>query len=249
MNAEFDIDFPQADVDRLFAAMRRAEVELGKSAANTLSWAMALACNSLKASTRVSAKRRRVLKMQAKHLGISGRLTKAQRAVVNAAKAETPYGVMVWIGGKETFVPIGAKHTKTVDITRKINNQALVKNLASGQIVPASQRQQFSHLERSGASQSTLIQIKRSGLAKQSWGWANQALKRKNAALLKVMDVPGAVSITRGDAGLYIRVENRLKYIRAATKADVGTVIERAAASMENRIADALEKQIKKAAA
>ena len=47
-----DIQFPQADVDAMFAQMRRAQKELGKSSKESLKWAGATLVRSLAASTK-----------------------------------------------------------------------------------------------------------------------------------------------------------------------------------------------------
>ena len=89
-----DIEFPQADVDAMFAQMRRAQKELGKSSKESLKWAGSLLITSLAASTKSTPKSKKRELIDNPHPMAQ---TDHRRAKI---------GVMKWLKNKQVFVPI-----------------------------------------------------------------------------------------------------------------------------------------------
>ena len=228
-----DIKFPQRDVDALFAQIRRAEREIGKSASQSVAWAGALLCRSIAARTKVAPKLRRIVRNPDRRYK-----TDRRRA---------PFGVYVYKEGKKTFKPIfrtgeygkirfyDQKSASWFERTGPNRNQW--RKVASGPdianpdiIVP-------------GIKTDKRRVIGRSGLAKKSWQVLGRFVNR-----------PGSTTAMRVRSGhiqwrygrTYLRISNLLDYAVDALKGSVDVSVRRAAASMRKRIDDQIKSNLAK---
>ena len=223
------INFPQADVDALFAEMNAAVTLLGKSLGDALAWTGAKLATSLKASTKVSAKIRPIVR------------NPNERYLTDRRVA--PFGVMKYKKGELVFAPIfrtgefgGTRFydKKTASwFERHGPNKNTWRKVASGAdpgnpelIVP-------------GIMSDKRRVIGRSGLAKKNWATIARFVKRNGD--VSTMGVAGTANMTWSGDRSVLTITNQLRYAADALKADYGTAAERAGNSLRKLINDKVE--------
>jgi len=228
-----DIDFPQKDVDDLFAQIRRAEKEIGKSASQSVAWAGALVCKSIAAQTKQSPKLRRIVRNPDKRYK-----TDRRRA---------PFGVYVYRKGKKEFKPIfrTGEYGKIRFYDKKSaswferfgENRNQWRKIASGPdianpeiIVP-------------GIKTDRRRVIGHRGLAKKTWKVLGRFVNRPGS--VTAMNVTSGTIQWRYDR-TYLKISNILDYARDALKGDVNQAVSRAAGSLRNRIDKQIEQNLAK---
>lgn len=239
---ELSIEFPEADVDKIFDAMNQAQLLLGKSMPESIRWAGSLICQSLSASTRQSKKLRPVIQNPDKRWK-----TDRRRA---------PFGVMAYktrhdrhglpMGKYQRFVPIFRTgefgNIRFYDkksaswFERHGPNRNTWQSVASGPdianpeiIVP-------------GIMTDRRRVIGRRGLAKRNWRAIGRFLRRNGPVRAKGMfSTSGRIQWTRERDGL--RFVNELDYARDALNGDETSAVDRAGNRMYKRISQMLEKK------
>ena len=246
MPIDATIEFDQVSTRRLFSQMERARVELGRGMGQSLrfgGWAIA---RSLGASTRVSAKKRPVVK--------NPEIQKRQKVKEGQAR----YGMEVYNqSGKKTFAPIyGRGELGKIYFTGKHNGLSLMRDKATGEVQRAVLSTSPTSYSKSFVTKSKRRIIKNRGLAKASWMWGVKALGSASgfggemtAAAKKTANrFVTTMQRLKGD-NPEVRIKNSLPYITDALKGgpqDVSTAMRRAASQMEKVIDANIAKRLKK---
>lgn len=90
MSGEFSFEFPQAESERMFAEMQRAQRTLGISMRGSVAWAGSLLAQSLGARTKLSEKKRVMV----------------DNPNPSSDRRRAPFGTMVWRNGEQVFKPV-----------------------------------------------------------------------------------------------------------------------------------------------
>jgi hypothetical protein len=238
MPIDTQIEFPQADVDAMFAQMERARKELGKSFKDSLQWGGALLVRSLAASTK------QIPKSQLRPI------VRNPDERWKTDRRRAPFGVMKYHNGKQVFLPIfrGGEFgrnrfydPRTMSWFERFGPQKNTwRKVASGPdpgnpeiIVP-------------GIMTDKRRQIPRKGFAKRSWGWLGRQMR--NGGSISVDGVPdlGHVRWSGGTADPTVHILNKVKYADKALKGGkmaIETAFARASQAMLGRINRLVEKE------
>ena len=216
MPIQTTIEFPQADIDRVFALMQRRAKELGGDIKRVVAWTGGKIAKSMSASTRVAPKRRKVY------------------------KKDGVYGVDIWSRGVKTFRPIKQSEGEIVEVKAK-NGHTLYKNTKTGKIYGNAAEVDISTKE--GAKNSGMVVIRKSGLAKKLWQVA--AARMFSGGGLSPMRVSNAGEVKWFGPNLTINdnLNYALDAMRGG-KMGVSTVMQRAADGMERQIQDSIFKKL-----
>ena len=221
------IEFPRADVDALFRQIDRAQKDLGKSMARSVSWAAAYVARSLSAATKVAPKLRPLVENPDKRYK-----TDLRRARV---------GVYVYRKGVKKFVPIYR--------TGEYGTQRFVgKTKREGTLhASAFHAPNDGFYAASSAQTHRKREIGRRGLAKKTWQLAASFAGR--GGYIKPMGVyrlAGAVRIIDDAVNPGVVITNHLDYAMEAFKTSgeqaISSALARASRNMEREI----DRQIKK---
>jgi len=235
-NVELGIEFPQADVDKLFAQIARAQSELGKGLRASITWAGKMLMSSLSAGTRKSPKLRKI---------VENPLFK-ERPETKKDRRRARYGVMAYKKGQEVFKPI--YRTGEFGRIRFVDKKtAEVKYISSltGKVHRAETFAQEGPLSIKNDKRRI---IGRSGLAKKSWSIAGTLLHRGGRVTAFGVARASEVHWTGGDNNPTIVIWNNLKYIDKAIiggLAGINGAFERAANNMEHKIGRAIDDKLK----
>lgn len=244
--SELTLDFPQADVDALMAAVNRAMTELNKDAKKAISWGGAYLCDSLRASTKVAPKRRKVFKTTAdKVFTDSKKISKSDRLLVREMAEYAPYGVYLWRRGKQEFWPIN-KSMKP----RTIAFKSCTTGRMLGRIAGTNEVHRIESFAANKKDMKThpLVIIEHSGLAKKAWQIAKaKVVSGGYGFAMRVKRAVVSVTWSGGKNDSQVTIADRLGYALDAFKSDgkqtVDTAFKRAADRINNRITDALAKR------
>lgn len=238
MPIDAQIEFPQADVNDMFAQMERARKELGKSFKDSLQWGGALLTRSLAASTKqVSRNKLRPV-------------VQNPDARWKTDRRRAPFGVMRYTKGKKAFMPVFRtgefggrrfydkktmswfeRHGPQRNQWRKISSGPDVANPEI--IVP-------------GIMNDKRRNIPRKGFAKRAWGWLGRQMRR--GGTIRVDGVPdlGYIRWSGGTADPTVTIVNKVKYADKALKGGkmaIETAMGRASQAMLGRINRLVEKK------
>ena len=245
------IEFPQADIDRFTRALRSIPEKTGKSAKQAVTWASVYLLRSFSASTKVSAKKRKIVMNPL--FEMKGKSTE-ERALARAARADmrrARYGVMKYQrDGTQKFSPIyrGGEFGAAMKFISRKKTLVKVGNRweeykpgeqeGTGETIP-------------GLANHPKTKIGRSGMAKKVWTWAQSNTIRGGTC--SAFDVPDVASITwrGGTVSPEITIRNKLRYALkafAGGRETVESAYGRAAAALEHRISEEADKRIAEAA-
>jgi len=204
-----DAQIDRASQDAFFNAMNRATNELGKSTLSSMQWAAKLLCKSLAARTDKSKTRRKVIRnpnQQWKH-----------------DRRMSPFGVMGYKGGRESFVPIypkGNNRNKFYDAAtnkwydrsngtwEKIHNGP---NIPIKRVIP-------------DITQHPKRVIRKSGLAKKTWMSAKSIAGSGGTRGAMGVGRVASVFVDRNKYNPSITIRNKLRYARDAFKSGEGAI-------------------------
>ena len=233
MPIDATIDFPQSDVDRLFAQMRRAEKELGKSQYQSLQWGGRLFLDSIKARTKqVTKKKRRV---------IMNPDTSWHRK-----KPQKPFGVMGYKKGNERFIGIKPKGDDPVFFSSKANRwfrkepDGKWREFARGKKVNPS-------LVHAQIRKHPSTKIPRRGFAKLSWVLTKKLIGSGGAYDLFGFANIGNVSVNKSPVDPQITIKNRVEYMSKAVNGGmsaIGDALNAAGNKMAKQIEQKLAKKL-----
>jgi hypothetical protein len=230
------IEFPRGDVDALFRQIDRAQKDLGKSMARSVSWAAAYVAHSLAAATRVAPKLRRVVENPDKRYKTDHR--------------RAPFGVMRYNpDGTQFFKPI--YRTGEYGKLRFFDKKSVSwfkrdRTTGAGhwEKLPSGPDIANPDIFVPGIMTDKRRKIGRRGLAKKAWTWA--AGRAYSGGTGNIMGVSGAadVHIYRDKDNPGVRITDHLRYATAAFKSPgaVEGALGSAARKLEYNIIQKLNK-------
>jgi hypothetical protein len=206
-----------ASVNSIINDIKRLDAAGKKSVHEATKWAGIVVCTSLGPQTKVSPKMRKVVR----------------KAVIAGSKPVE--GVMMYIGGKETFVPLNSEDARVRFMTAK-SGKELVQFLATGKFVT---KEFYLTMKKSQLIRQTdRMIIRMNGLARRSWKWLQGRVKRGGYA----SDGKGGRNVRVGNVtwfGDNITIHNKLAYIQDTLVGGAGSVdvaLENAAKSFKWKV-------------
>lgn len=245
--ADVTLQFPQADVDKLFAQIQRAQVELNKESKKAISWAGASLCDSLRASTKKAPKYRKILKATAHRLGAENP-TKGERELMKEESKAAPYGVYVYQKGKRVFRRIRMIDKDVITFRSKTTGKMLGRKKGSDEVHSI---ERFVNKSKADLKNHPLVTIFYSGLAKKAWSIAKAKVVSGGYGFdMRVKKAIVSVNWIGGVFNPAVKIADKLSYAMDAFKTDgaqaVNSAFQRAADSLEKKISDAIKTAIKK---
>ena len=248
--ADVTLQFPKADVDRLFGLINRAQVELNKETKKAISWAGASLCTSLEASTKKAPKFRKIYKATMDRIGAdASKMTKGEKQMVREQIAQAPMGVYVYIRGKRVFKQIKKISARVIPFKSKTTGEWLGRLGGTNEVHKLDRWTTDKGLLKKSNS---LVTIFYSGLAKKAWSIAKAKVVSGGYGFdMRVKKAIVSVNWIGGAFNPAVKIEDKLGYAIDAFKTDgkqaVETAFARAANSLEKRISDAIERSLQKA--
>lgn len=214
---DVNISIPPQDVAAMNDAFARYVAWFRKGPAEAVKKTCVYIVRSLRASTKTSGKVRRIVKNPAYVKPTNKRTRQLQH-------------IRAWYAGKGKDVP--------ADTADYFNRWAIERLRQRGRAsyVPlflAQTKAEAQRMAKRDRPQS--YRILRRGLAKSSWGWMLGKLGKPS--MVDQAQISGTTEVTETRTGgefeyHAVSLANKLGYIRKATKANVGTVLERASKAM-----------------
>lgn len=240
MSNGVQFDFPQADVNRLFDAMKRSANELNKDNGSAMKQAVGYLVRSLSASTKISAKLRPIVKNPNKKWKTDRRIA--------------PFGVMKYKKGNQYFVPIyrTGEYGKLRFFDKK-SASWFDRRSGKWEKIPSGQDIANPEIIVPGIMNDKRRKIGNRGLAKLTWKLAAKNLNQrldgmtfgsiKSAITAKIAAQNIETKSNFKGNDVFVEIHNSLPYIRSAIKDDFGSVFDRAARAFEYNIERQLEKR------
>jgi hypothetical protein len=226
-----NIDVPQQDIAALQSTVDRYVQWFRKGPKEAIKKTCVYIVRSLRASTKLGAKARRIVK----NPSYAETGSKRERQLMHIAE---------WC----------AQHGRPVRMPQQFQKYAIQRYGQRGGVwyrgvngdTSAQARSAAAALDTLKGERSNIYRIARRGLAKASWGWMLKSLGKQSTT--EQSKIPGTTSVIEGgSAGAsetsYIDLSNKLSYIRKALKVNVGSVMARA----NKAIIDEMEGHIKQA--
>lgn len=249
--ADVTLQFPKADVDKLFAQIQRAQVELNKASKKAISWAGASLCDSLRASTKQAPKYRKIYKATMQMIGAdTTKMTKGERQMIREQIAQAPYGVYIYRRGEKVFRQIKVIDQRVIPFKSRTTGEWLGRKAGTNEV----HRLQNWARRKTLVKASPLVKIKFAGLAKKAWKIAKAKVVSGGYGFdMRVKRAIVAVNWIGGVFNPAVKIADKLGYAMDAFKTDgaqaVSGAFQRAANSLEKKISDTIETAIKKAVA
>ena len=233
MPLQTEIVFPKADTDRFFAAIERAQKELGMKLWNSLAWGGTYIARSLKAATKESRKLRPIVRNPNERYKTDHRIA--------------PWGVNRYYRGEKKFKPIFM--TGEYGLVRfydKKNSYWFDRSQGPGKWIRIPAEDALGNKAKYSIEKDKRRIIGRRGLAKKSWMWAASAMYRGGSG--QVMDVPdvASINIDKSPTNPSITITNRLRHVSAAMKPGA---VEDAKDKAANKMVKNIELKLAKLAA
>ncbi|MCK9571388.1 hypothetical protein M0R72_20740 [Candidatus Pacearchaeota archaeon] len=248
-----DIAIHPGDIDRFKAAIKSAETQLGKSGDQALRWGAVNLMISLAAATIKSKTLRPIVKNPLFKASADGKWTRAQARQAKGDTRRARFGVNRWHPqtSRQYFQPI----LRTGEFGKyrffERNGMWFRAKLGRGRAkwekiegIPNSEESE----NIPSIKNSKKRKIGRSGLARKAWKWA-QAHMIRGGIGAPLPGVPNLISVKVSSGGNLIQIDNRIRYATTALQGGESRIAEscnRAAASMEKKIALQLSKITKK---
>lgn len=217
------LDIPQKDVDDMFAAMKRAVDEVGKTGSQALAWGGATLCDSLRASTKSAPKKRAL---------VTRKLHGIERTGVEVYTAKG-------LEFRALDVQQGVRTFKS-----RTTNQTLGVEVATGKV----HRLKHWQMRKSDLADHPMRTIHKAGLAKRAWSVAKGKLvgRLMQRGAFKARSNLATVEWERSLQNPSVTITNELNYavkaFKTTGKQAVATAMRRAADNMERRIDRAMKK-------
>lgn len=224
-----DVSIDRQSMELIKKGLRDAETKLKKSHKQSLEWAGASIIGSLKARTRVSKKRRPIVE------------NPDQTYKTDLRKARL--GVMLWRKGKQVFSPIykGGEFGQQIKYLERGN---VLLKMPNGSWKKMKNSEISAYVKASGDKSADIrinnhpkTFVKRSGLAKASWGFMSKLLKRGGNAFAMGVSNVGAIVWRMGNTEL--RITNQLRYITDSLQgksAAISAAVANGAIQFEKRV-------------
>ena len=237
-----DIEVPQKDIDNLNSAFKRFVEFYGGNVKKAVEKTMVQIIKSLSGSTKVSSKKRPIVKNPDTRYKTDARM--APLGVFKYSQKKNP---------RKYFSPIRGTGEYGAAIRYLPGNKVLMRVRGSWEIFTRQELESMQMGDRTIQNHKKRI-IGRSGLAKSSWSWMLGKLGASMAA--NQSEIKGSVGVTRmneqAGAAQYFGIlsENRLNYIRKAFtggRQPVSTVLARATNNMRGMMGEIGPKAAKSA--
>jgi hypothetical protein len=229
---EVDIVVPASDVAALQETLQKYAAWFSKGPKEAIKKACVYIVRSLSASTKISAKTRRVVR-------------NPQYAKAGSKRARQLMHIADW--NKEHGKPYRMPNTyQKWAIQRLTQRGSIYHKPVNGD----THSEALTSARQSDVFKPYSFTLRRRGLAKSSWGWMLGKIGKKGAApsVAMIAERAGLTQVTESpETALfqYVEMTNKLSYIRKATKPNVGSIMARA----NRAIIDEMEGHSKRAKA
>jgi len=246
----FEVVFPRKDVRSLFRQIERAQKELGKGVKDSVLWSGKFVADSLAAATKQAPKLRPVVRNKDKRAGRDTRVARygVHKYRPNGERYFLPLGQTSRGRTKGGGMDIGPTIIRYVD---KRTSAVIDWDKSTGkrkrvwENVSTAPDVANPELSMPGIMSDPRRQIKRSGLAKQSWKRLSRIINRGGVVHLFRVLASSTEHLRAGGEFLGVRIVNNLKYMDKALgrgRQTVDGVFARAGDAMANRIDDRVKK-------
>jgi hypothetical protein len=217
---DVNITVPASDVAAIQATFNKYVAWFNKGPKEAVKKTCVYIVRSLRASTKIGAKVRRIVK----NPDYAKTGSKRERQLMHIAEWNAAHGRPVRM--PQAF----QKYAIQRYWQGGIDHRAVNGNTS------AEARTAAAALDTLKGDRSNIYRIAKRGLAKASWGWMLGKLGKRSAPSEdRISERVGLTQVTEStgsDLFVFIDIANKLKYIRKATKANVGSVIARANRAM-----------------
>jgi len=236
------IEFPRADVDALFRQIDRAQKELGKSMARSVSWAAEYVAHSLAAATKVAPKLRPIVENPDKRYKTDHR--RAPFGVMRYGRDGGQYFKPIYRTGEYGMIRFFDK--KQASWFKRSKDFRSRDHRAKGSWIRIPKQDALGNKSDYSIQKDRRRKIGRRGLAKKAWSWA--AGRAYSGGIGNIMGVSGAadVRIYRDKDNPGVRITDHLRYATAAFKSPgaVEGAIGNAARKLEYNLTQQIAKRI-----